>query len=202
MHRNERNGGPSNSNTGGGVRRPIANADGWGPASCWLNKPGASRVEKPRKYPWLKLLSDIGWRSRPARKVYSRSINRLNVLAESSLVKRSLASIRSSDVAKYRDARLKIRSANTVRLELSALSSIFEEARLEWGMESLHNPVRDVLKPPPGPARERRFASPEEEKCLLDALKRYGSCYRSQDSGHAEARYTHLKAEKLAKKLG
>lgn len=70
------------------------------------------------------------------------------------------------------------------------------------GMESLHNPVRTFASRRRVQRGGRRFASPEEEKWLLDALKRYGSCYRSQDSGHAEARYTHLKAEKLAKKLG
>lgn len=111
----------------------------------------------------------------PSKKGAQQEHYRLNVLAESSLAKRSLASIRSSDVAKYRDARRKVRSANTVRLELSALSSIFEQARLEWGMEGQHNPVRDVRKPPPGPARERRFASPEEENRMLEALKEYGS---------------------------
>jgi integrase len=110
----------------------------------------------------------------PSKKGAQQENYRLNILAASSLSKRSLASIRSSDVAKYRDTRRKARSANTVRLELSALSSIFEEARLEWGMEGLHNPVRDVRKPPPGAPRERRFASPEEEKRLLDALKDYG----------------------------
>ena len=110
----------------------------------------------------------------PSKKGAQQEHYRLNVLAESSLAKRSLASIRSADVAKYRDTRIKVRSANTVRLELSALSSIFEAARLEWGMEGLHNPVRDVRKPRPGAARERRFASPEEEKQLLEALKGYG----------------------------
>lgn len=110
----------------------------------------------------------------PTKKGAKQEYYRLNVLAESSLAKRSLASIRSADIAKYRDARLKARSANTVRLELSALSSIFEAARLEWGMEGLHNPVRDVRKPRPGPARERRFISHEEEKRLLAALDSYG----------------------------
>lgn len=110
----------------------------------------------------------------PGKKGAKQEHYRLNVLAASDLAKRSLASIRSADVAKYRDARIKVRSANTVRLELSALSCIFDAARLEWGMEGLHNPVRDVRKPRPGHARERRLASPEEEKRLMAALDSYG----------------------------
>jgi len=110
----------------------------------------------------------------PTKKGAKQEGYRLDVLAESSLAKRSLASIRSADIAKYRDTRLKVRSANTVRLELSALSSIFEAARLEWGMEGLHNPVRDVRKPRPGPPRERRFISHDEEKRLFAALDSYG----------------------------
>jgi integrase len=110
----------------------------------------------------------------PTKKGKQQEHYRFNVLSKSALAKRSLASIRSADIAKYRDARLKVRSANTVRLELSALSSVFEAARLEWGMEGLRNPVRDVRKPRPGPARERRFASPEEEKRLMASLESYG----------------------------
>lgn len=111
----------------------------------------------------------------PTKKGAKQEHYRLNVLAKSPLAKRSLASIRSSDIAAYRDLRLKAHSANTVRLELSALSSIFEAARLEWGMAALHNPVRDIRKPRPGPPRERRFISSDEEKRLLEALGNYGN---------------------------
>lgn len=109
----------------------------------------------------------------PTKKGAKQEHYRLNVLRRSSLARQSLASVRSVDVAKYRDSRLKAVAAGTVRGELSALSSVFEKARMEWGMP-ITNPVRDVSKPRPGVARSRRFATPEEEKRMLDALRSYG----------------------------
>jgi len=138
----------------------------------------------------------------PNKKGSKQESYKLDILLESPLAKLSLAAIRAVDVARYRDQRLKgaawrvgrrrgVRdpeaakftrkesgwrgkpvSGATVRLELSALSSIFEHARTEWGMEGLHNPVRDVKLPPKGKARARRLREGEEPR-LWDALAAY-----------------------------
>lgn len=79
------------------------------------------------------------------------------------LAKRSLASVRSSDVAKLRDDWLKAYTPATVLRRLSLLSHVFNIARKEWGMESLSNPVELVRKPRPNNARTRRIAAVDPE---------------------------------------
>jgi integrase len=138
----------------------------------------------------------------PSKKGALQENYRLDILLESPLSKLSMASIRSADVAKYRDQRLKgapwrvgrrrgVRnpeaarftrkesewrgkpvSGSTVRAELSLLSAIYKTARTDWSMP-VTNPVQDVRKPPKGKARERRFASDDEEARIHVALAEY-----------------------------
>jgi integrase len=79
--------------------------------------------------------------------------------------KRFMASIRSSDIAAWRDAHLTEVSAATVVRKLGVLSHVFNTARREWGLESLSNPVGLVRKPRLPKGRERRLLPGE-----LDAL--------------------------------
>ena len=82
---------------------------------------------------------------------------------------RSLASLVSSDIAKYRDERLKIVSPNMVRLELALLSHLFTIAIKEWGMTGLINPVQQIRKPKLPKGRDRRLKSGELERILEDS---------------------------------
>jgi len=77
------------------------------------------------------------------------------------LAKRTLASIRSADVAGVRDEWLKHYKPATVLRRLAVLSHLFNIARKEWGMEGLSNPVELVRKPQPNNARTRRIAASE-----------------------------------------
>jgi integrase len=80
---------------------------------------------------------------------------------------RTLSSLRGSDFAKYRDARLlEGKAPNTVRLELALVGHLFETARKEWGMESLLNPIRNIRKPSVPSGRERRLEDDEYEKVV------------------------------------
>ena len=73
-----------------------------------------------------------------------------------------LASIRSADLAAWRNSRLKAgASSGTIRLDLAVLSHLFTVAAKEWGMESLGNPVRTLRLPSPGKARDRRLKDPQ-----------------------------------------
>lgn len=81
----------------------------------------------------------------------------LRVWRATTMAKRSLASIRSADVAKLRDLWLKEYQPSTVLRRLAVLSHVFTIARKEWGMESLSNPVELVRKPQPDNARTRRI---------------------------------------------
>ena len=80
---------------------------------------------------------------------------------KAALGSRSLASINSSDIAKFRDERLKSVSPNMVRLELALLSHLFTIAIKEWGMSGLVNPVQQIRKPKLPRGRERRLMTGE-----------------------------------------
>jgi integrase len=91
------------------------------------------------------------------------------------LALRSLASIQSKDLADYRDDRLKEVGPKTVTLHLGMLSHLFNVARMDWGMESLRNPVESMRKPKLPSGRERRLEDAEEERLLAacEASGRY-----------------------------
>ncbi|EKO3576822.1 site-specific integrase [Vibrio metschnikovii] len=100
------------------------------------------------------------------------------------LGKYSLAALTPEIIAKYRDDRLagldrcdargnpapKPRSPNTVRIDLSLLSHLYNIAIKEWGIGLAINPVQNIRKPSPPSGRERRLTE-EEELQLLEAVE-------------------------------
>lgn len=87
-------------------------------------------------------------------------LSRIQAMQRHPLALRSLASIRGSDMATYRDTRLKEGMApSTVRRELALISHVFTIARKEWRMESLSNPVELIRQPSVDDARKRRILS-------------------------------------------
>lgn len=62
-------------------------------------------------------------------------------------------------------------AATSIRLELSLLSALFEEARRVWNWKPLPNPLRDVTWPAAAKGRDRTLL-PHEEDALLAALIR------------------------------
>lgn len=75
------------------------------------------------------------------------------------LAHRSLAAVRSADVARLRDEWLKTHKSATVLRRLAVLSHVFTIARKEWGMEGLLNPVELIRKPQVSNARTRRIST-------------------------------------------
>lgn len=87
---------------------------------------------------------------------------RLRKWATDPLSKRALIAVKAVDLALWRDQRIQSGAANnTIRLELAALSVVFEQARLEWGYTNLDNPVKQIRKPNPGKPRDRRLYAGE-----------------------------------------
>lgn len=81
------------------------------------------------------------------------------------LAYRTLASLRGADFARHRDERRAAgRAENTIRLELQIVSSLYETARKEWGMEGLPNPLKNIRKPSGSNARDRRLQPGEYER--------------------------------------
>ncbi len=95
--------------------------------------------------------------------------NTLKRLQRHPLALRSLASLGSADIAKYRDERLTQVSPSTTRLDLALLSHLFTIAIKEWGLP-LENPVRNIRLPKLPQGRDRRLKKGEEAK-LLAACK-------------------------------
>ncbi len=95
--------------------------------------------------------------------------SRIKIILSHPLALRSLSSLRSSDVASYRDLRLKTVGAQTVVHDLNLISNLFNIARKEWGMENLSNPVGLVKKPKLPNGRNRRLVGDEETRLLRAA---------------------------------
>jgi len=81
------------------------------------------------------------------------------------LSKRSLASLKGSDFAKWRDARLKTVSPATCVRDMALLSHVFTVARTDWGI-AISNPIQAIRKPRVNNARTRRFEGDEEQRLL------------------------------------
>ena len=82
---------------------------------------------------------------------------RLLKLLKSPVCELSLADLRSSHLAAYRDSRLVDVRAGTVRRELSLLHHILDVARKEWAVPLVVNPVALVSLPPLPHGRDRRL---------------------------------------------
>lgn len=83
---------------------------------------------------------------------------------------KSLAAIRSSDMAAYRDAELKAgKSTATVRLNLALISHLYTVASKDWGIQGLKNPCTAIRMPKGSKQRERRPTTAEFKALLKHA---------------------------------
>jgi len=94
-----------------------------------------------------------------------REQNMINVILRDPIAEVSLRILTPSDIAAWRDRRLKQVSGSTVERELTILSHACSVARREWGWLRI-NPVSDVRRPPPTAARTRRPTAEETENLL------------------------------------
>lgn len=112
----------------------------------------------------------------PGKKNHAQEMIRIRKWMAHPLAARPMTSIRPSEIAAYRDARLQAGIAgNTVRLELAALSHLFTVAQQEWGYEDLANPVQRIRKPRIPAGRDRRI-KPGEMGGLLGAADMEFAC--------------------------
>lgn len=91
------------------------------------------------------------------------------LLREWGIPGKMVETVSPDDVGALRDKRLRSVGKSTVRRELVLLGSVFEAARREWRW-CASNPVRDVRKPTPAPARSR-LIQPREYRAILRATK-------------------------------
>ncbi|WP_462401541.1 tyrosine-type recombinase/integrase [Pseudomonas sp. Marseille-QA0332] len=119
----------------------------------------------------------------PKHKGAYSEIKRLEALKRYPLATRIVATLTSSDFARYRDERLKIRKGNTVKRELALFQCMIEVARRKWGIHLAENPVRIVSRPSYNNERSRRL-DPVEEQYILSALE---LCERRANGTYADA---------------
>ena len=82
---------------------------------------------------------------------------RIRALLRHPLASRIVATIRSADIAAYRDERLADVTPGSVKRELVILGHLFEIARKDWGIH-VDNPVR-LVRPPASPKPTVRRAT-------------------------------------------
>ncbi|MDP7190692.1 MAG: integrase, partial [Alphaproteobacteria bacterium] len=115
-------------------------------------------------------LEDILVRYRESVTVHKRGAlpecYRIETMLKHPVSRRSLASLTSADIAKYRDDRLDRVASASVRRELVILRHCFEVACKEWSMPRLSNPVALIRMPTGAKVRQRRLEGDELERLL------------------------------------
>jgi integrase len=107
----------------------------------------------------------------PAKRGAVSEKSRINSIVRCPIAHRTLAKLTSSDVATYRDERLKSVAPATIVRELNTISHAIEIATREWGLWVPRNPVKLVRRPPVPRGRTRRLKEGEEQR-LLSACDR------------------------------
>jgi integrase len=107
----------------------------------------------------------------PTKKGWKQEGYRIGYWRKHSLASRSLAEIRPSDLAKWRDERIaEGYSPTTVRNDINLISHVYTMAMKEWDMDGLTNPVAQIRKPSLPLGRDRRLEDGEEDR-LMDACR-------------------------------
>lgn len=101
----------------------------------------------------------------PRKKGCKQEKSRITVILDHSITERSLATLRSSDFAAYRDDRLQQVSGTTVIKELNLLAHVIDTARRDWSINT-DNPVRLIKRPKANRGRDRRLSPGEEQKLI------------------------------------
>lgn len=97
---------------------------------------------------------------------------RIDRWLEDPLATKSLAAVKSSDLAAWRDARLgEGKSPATVRLNIAIISHMYTVAIKDWGIEGISNPCLKLRMPAGSKARDRRPTAVELEKVKAEAEK-------------------------------
>ena len=103
----------------------------------------------------------------PKKKFATQEKYRIDAWQKHSLANYAISRIKSTDIAKWRDERIKQgRSPNTIRLDLAVISHLFTVARNEWGFEDLNNPTIHISFPKLPPGKTRRLQDDELQSIL------------------------------------
>src|SRR4051794_34321697 len=116
-------------------------------------QPGRLEAERTTLYEALdRYLTEIV----PQKKGVKQAAGIIRAWQQMPLARKALSAIRSTDLADWRDEKLKQVSPPTVVHHLNILSHLYRIAAADWGLESLANPVTTIKKPSLPKGRERR----------------------------------------------
>lgn len=90
---------------------------------------------------------------------------RLAAIGKQPIAAVRLPALRGSDLADWREERLRTVSPATVLREMNLLHSVFESCRRDWGLLRA-NPLAEVRRPTAPPSRKRRITQPEIDAIL------------------------------------
>ena len=93
---------------------------------------------------------------------------KLNAFTRDHFARIKLSELTPTDIADWRDSRLKKVSPASVNRELNLISAVFSTAKRDWGWIQ-SNPVSEIRRPKNPRPRERRISEIEIQK-VLDAL--------------------------------
>lgn len=102
----------------------------------------------------------------PHKKGAKKEILRLNAMARHDFANIKLAELTSSDIAKWRDDRLKEVSASSVRRDMNILVHCLNICIREWQWLK-ESPAKSVTKPKEAPPRNRLITDDEIQKLLF-----------------------------------
>ncbi|RCN59036.1 tyrosine-type recombinase/integrase [Acidiferrobacter thiooxydans] len=121
---------------------------------------------------WDRYLREITPTKKPS--TVAREKNRVKTLAALPFARRSLASIKGSDITTFIWGRqAEGLGANAIRLDLALLSHVFTVTGSAWGMEPLGNPVKRIRgqRPKLPGGRTRRLVDDEHRRLVEAAAK-------------------------------
>lgn len=94
-----------------------------------------------------------------------------NIFNHATFIDKPLTHVSSSDIAEFRDARLKTISASSVNRELSIISDTINTAITEWNCYIAESPVKAGLRCKENPKRIRRLKD-NEYQLLMSSCKK------------------------------
>jgi integrase len=102
----------------------------------------------------------------PCKRGANREQYKLRVLLRHPIAQLSLDRLTANEIASFRDGRLAVVKADTVRRELAILHHCLRLACDEWGIPMHSDPIAQIRLPSPGWPRDRRVSTEELQRLL------------------------------------
>ena len=112
------------------------------------------------------LIERYGREVSPRKKSTSDKYLIKNILNHATFIDKPLTHVSSSDIAEFRDARLKNISPSSVNRELSIISDTITKATTEWNCYIAESPVKTGLRLKENPRRIRRLQDDEYQRLM------------------------------------